>query len=57
MRAITSATCWLSLTGNGSKLQSSPQPSTSPSTQEGGESWLEMPLPQGVQRIYALACG
>jgi hypothetical protein len=26
-------------------------------TQDGGESWLEMPLPQGVQNIYALACG
>ena len=26
-------------------------------TQDGGESWLEMPLPQGVQHIYALACG
>jgi hypothetical protein len=24
---------------------------------QGGESWLEMPLPQGVQHIYALACG
>jgi hypothetical protein len=23
----------------------------------GGESWLEMPLPQGVQHVYALACG
>jgi photosystem II stability/assembly factor-like uncharacterized protein len=26
-------------------------------TQDGGESWLEMPLPRGVQHIYALACG
>jgi photosystem II stability/assembly factor-like uncharacterized protein len=26
-------------------------------TQDGGESWLEMPLPKGVQHIYALACG
>jgi hypothetical protein len=26
-------------------------------TQDGGESWLEMALPQGVQHIYALACG
>jgi photosystem II stability/assembly factor-like uncharacterized protein len=26
-------------------------------TQDGGESWLEMPLPPGVQHIYALACG
>ena len=26
-------------------------------TQDGGESWLEIPLPQGVQHIYALACG
>jgi photosystem II stability/assembly factor-like uncharacterized protein len=26
-------------------------------TQDGGESWLEMPLPAGVQHIYALACG
>src|SRR5262249_40883431 len=26
-------------------------------TQDGGESWLEMPLPQGVQHGYALACG
>jgi hypothetical protein len=26
-------------------------------TQDGGESWREMPLPQGVQHIYALACG
>jgi hypothetical protein len=26
-------------------------------TQDGGKSWLEMPLPQGVQHIYALACG
>jgi photosystem II stability/assembly factor-like uncharacterized protein len=26
-------------------------------TQDGGESWLEMPLPQGVQHIYTLACG
>jgi photosystem II stability/assembly factor-like uncharacterized protein len=26
-------------------------------TRDGGESWLEMPLPQGVQHIYALACG
>ena len=26
-------------------------------TQDGGDSWLEMPLPQGVQHIYALACG
>jgi photosystem II stability/assembly factor-like uncharacterized protein len=26
-------------------------------TQDGGESWLEMPLLQGVQHIYALACG
>jgi hypothetical protein len=25
--------------------------------QDGGESWLEMPLPPGVQHIYALACG
>jgi hypothetical protein len=24
---------------------------------DGGESWLEMPLPQGVQHVYALACG
>jgi hypothetical protein len=26
-------------------------------TQDGGESCLEMPLPQGVQHIYTLACG
>jgi photosystem II stability/assembly factor-like uncharacterized protein len=26
-------------------------------TADGGESWREMPLPQGVQHIYALACG
>jgi hypothetical protein len=26
-------------------------------TQDGGESRLEMPLPQGVQNIYTLACG
>jgi photosystem II stability/assembly factor-like uncharacterized protein len=26
-------------------------------TRDGGESWLEMPLPPGVQHIYALACG
>jgi photosystem II stability/assembly factor-like uncharacterized protein len=26
-------------------------------TRDGGESWLEMPLPQGVEHIYALACG
>ena len=26
-------------------------------TQDGSESWLEMPLPPGVQHIYALACG
>jgi photosystem II stability/assembly factor-like uncharacterized protein len=26
-------------------------------TEDGGESWREMPLPQGVQHIYALACG
>ena len=26
-------------------------------TQNGGESWLEMPLPQGVQHIYTLARG
>jgi hypothetical protein len=26
-------------------------------TRDGGESWLEMPLPSGVQHIYALACG
>jgi len=26
-------------------------------TRDGGESWLEIPLPQGVQHIYALACG
>jgi len=26
-------------------------------TQDGGESWLETPLPQGVQHVYALACG
>jgi len=26
-------------------------------TQDGGESWRDMPLPQGVQHIYALACG
>jgi hypothetical protein len=25
-------------------------------TQDGGDSWLEMPLPQGVQHVYALAC-
>jgi photosystem II stability/assembly factor-like uncharacterized protein len=25
-------------------------------TQDGGESWLEMP-PQRVQHVYALACG
>ena len=25
-------------------------------TQDGGESWFEIPLPQGVQHIYALAC-
>ena len=26
-------------------------------TLDGGENWLEMPLPEGVQHIYALACG
>ena len=26
-------------------------------TQDGGETWRETPLPQGVQHIYALACG
>jgi photosystem II stability/assembly factor-like uncharacterized protein len=26
-------------------------------TQDGGASWRETPLPQGVQHIYALACG
>jgi photosystem II stability/assembly factor-like uncharacterized protein len=26
-------------------------------TQDGGDTWLEMPLPQGVQHIYALSCG
>jgi photosystem II stability/assembly factor-like uncharacterized protein len=26
-------------------------------TADGGESWREMPLPAGVQHIYALACG
>ena len=26
-------------------------------TQDGGESWLEMPLPQDVQHIYSVACG
>jgi photosystem II stability/assembly factor-like uncharacterized protein len=26
-------------------------------TEDGGESWRDMPLPQGVQHIYALACG
>jgi photosystem II stability/assembly factor-like uncharacterized protein len=26
-------------------------------TQDGGETWREMPLPQDVQHIYALACG
>ncbi|HEY7245543.1 MAG TPA: hypothetical protein VH678_16860 [Xanthobacteraceae bacterium] len=26
-------------------------------TKDGGESWIEMPLPQGVQHVYALACG
>jgi hypothetical protein len=26
-------------------------------TQDGGESWLKMPMPQGVQHICALACG
>jgi photosystem II stability/assembly factor-like uncharacterized protein len=26
-------------------------------TQDGGESWQATPLPQGVQHIYALACG
>jgi len=26
-------------------------------TLDGGESWRETPLPQGVQHIYALACG
>jgi hypothetical protein len=26
-------------------------------TQDGGESWREMPLSQGVQHIYALARG
>ncbi|MFZ2077014.1 MAG: hypothetical protein WAV38_10300 [Xanthobacteraceae bacterium] len=26
-------------------------------THDGGESWLKMPLPQGVQHTYALACG
>ena len=26
-------------------------------TRDGGESWRETPLPQGVQHIYALACG
>jgi hypothetical protein len=24
---------------------------------DGGESWVEKPLPQGVHHIYALACG
>jgi len=26
-------------------------------TPDGGETWREMPLPQGVQHVYALACG
>jgi photosystem II stability/assembly factor-like uncharacterized protein len=26
-------------------------------TDDGGESWRDMPLPKGVQHIYALACG
>ena len=26
-------------------------------TQDGGETWRETPLPQGIQHIYALACG
>jgi photosystem II stability/assembly factor-like uncharacterized protein len=26
-------------------------------TRDDGETWLEMPLPEGVQHIYALACG
>jgi hypothetical protein len=26
-------------------------------TQDGGERWRGTPLPQGVQHIYALACG
>jgi len=26
-------------------------------TQDGGETWRDMPLPPGVQHIYALACG
>lgn len=26
-------------------------------THDGGESWLEMPLPKGVQHVYALASG
>jgi photosystem II stability/assembly factor-like uncharacterized protein len=26
-------------------------------TQDGGATWCDMPLPSGVQHIYALACG
>jgi photosystem II stability/assembly factor-like uncharacterized protein len=26
-------------------------------TQDGGETWQETPLPQGIQHIYAVACG
>jgi photosystem II stability/assembly factor-like uncharacterized protein len=26
-------------------------------TQDGGATWRQTPLPQGVQHIYALACG
>jgi photosystem II stability/assembly factor-like uncharacterized protein len=26
-------------------------------TQDGGETWNETPLPQGIQHIYALSCG
>jgi photosystem II stability/assembly factor-like uncharacterized protein len=26
-------------------------------TQDGGASWREMPLPEGIQHIYALSCG
>ncbi len=26
-------------------------------TPDGGQTWREMPLPAGVQHIYALACG